>query len=58
MRLSNLIIALIFMVTGDIGSMVGRKFNRKLDNADVDKLFMGLMTVIICISIYNTICLI
>lgn len=58
MRLSNLIIALIFMVTGDIGGMVGRKFNRKLDNADVDKLFMGLMTVIICISIYNTICLI
>ena len=55
MRLSNLIIALIFMVTGDIGGMVGRKFNRKLDNADVDKLFMGLMTVIICISIYNTI---
>ncbi len=51
-------IALIFMVTGDIGGMVGRKFNRKLDNADVDKLFMGLMTVIICISIYNTICLI
>ena len=58
MRLSNLIIALIFMVTGGIGGMVGRKFNRKLDNADVDKLFMGLMTVIICISIYNTICLI
>lgn len=47
-------LALIFMVAGGIsGGMVGRKLNRKLDNAAVDKLFMGLMAVIICISIYN-----
>lgn len=49
-------IALIFMVSGGIfGGMVGRMLNRKFDNTAVDKLFMGLMTVIICISIYNTI---
>lgn len=49
-------LALVFMVVGGIGGgMVGRKLNKKLDNAAVDKLFIGLMAVIICISIYNTI---
>ncbi len=47
--------ALLLMVAGGIGGgMVGRKLNRRLDNAAVDKLFMGLMVVIICISVYNT----
>ena len=49
-------LALAFMVAGGIGGgMVGRKLNKKLDNAAVDKLFMGLMAVIICISVYNTV---
>lgn len=48
------IITLISMVCGGIGGgFVGRKVNKKLDNKAVDKLFMGLMAVIILISIYN-----
>ena len=48
--------ALLLMIAGGIGGgMAGRKLNKKLDNAAVDKLFMGLMAVIICISIYNTV---
>ena len=48
--------ALLFMVAGGIGGgMVGRMLNKKLDNAAVDKLFMGLMAVIILISVYNTV---
>ena len=48
--------ALLFMVAGGIGGgMVGRKLNKKIDNAAVDKLFMGLMAVIILISVYNTV---
>ena len=47
--------ALILMVAGGIsGGMAGRKLNKKLDNAAVDRLFIGLMAVIICISIFNT----
>ena len=46
--------ALLFMVAGGIGGgMMGRRLNKKLDNAAVDKLFTGLMAVIILISIYN-----
>ena len=47
--------ALIFMVVGGIGGgIVGRMFNKKMDNRAVDKLFMVLMGIIICISIFNT----
>ena len=46
--------ALLFMVVGGIGGgMMGRRLNQKMDNAAVDKLFMGLMIVIILISLYN-----
>ena len=46
--------ALLLMVAGGIGGgMAGRRLNKKLDNAAVDKLFMGLMAVIICICVYN-----
>lgn len=45
---------LIFMVTGGIGGgIVGRAFNRRMKNAAVDRLFIGLMIAIICISLYN-----
>jgi len=48
------LITLLFMVFGGIsGGMVGRKVNKRLDNKAVDKLFLGLMAVIILISIYN-----
>ena len=46
--------ALAFMVLGGLlGSMAGRAVNKKMDNRAVDKLFIGMMTVIIFISIYN-----
>ena len=49
-------IALILMVAGGIGGgIVGRAWNRKMDNRAVDKLFISLMSVIILICIWNAI---
>lgn len=46
--------SLVCMVAGGIGGgIVGRTFNKKLDNHAVDRLFIGLMAVIIGISLYN-----
>ena len=48
--------ALILMVVGGIGGgIVGRKVNRKISNEMVDKLFIGLLTLIILLCIYNAI---
>ena len=45
---------LALMVCGGItGGMVGRKINKKIESATVDKLFIGLMAVIIMINIFN-----
>ncbi len=45
---------LLVMVAGGIGGgMLGRSFNRKMDNRAVEKLFICLMGLIILISIYN-----
>ena len=50
------VLALMFMVAGGIGGgMAGRKINKKMDNAAVDKLFLCLMAVIILISCYNAV---
>ena len=50
------ILALILMVAGGIGGgIVGRKLNKKMDNKAVDKLFIGLMVLIVCICIYNAV---
>lgn len=49
------VLALILMVAGGIGGgIVGRKFNRKMNNQAVDKLFIGLMVLIVAICVYNT----
>ena len=46
--------ALVLMVLGGIGGgIVGRIFYRRMDNRAVDKLFLVLMGIIICISMYN-----
>lgn len=46
---------LLLMAAGGIGGgIIGRILNRKMDNKAVDKLFIGLMIVIIGICIYNT----
>ena len=48
--------ALILMVAGGIGGgIVGRSFNKKMDNRAVDKLFIGLMVLIIGICVYNAV---
>ena len=48
--------ALILMVCGGIGGgIVGRLVNKRISVAAVDKLFMGLMGVIILISVFNTV---
>lgn len=45
---------LLLMVTGGIaGGICGRKINKKIDGNVVDKLFIGLMVVMIIINIYN-----
>ena len=50
------IFALLLMVAGGIGGgIVGRKLNKKMDNKAVDKLFIGLMVLIVCICIYNAV---
>lgn len=48
--------ALILMVAGGIGGgIVGRKLNKKMDNRAVDKLFIGLMVLIVGICVYNAV---
>jgi hypothetical protein len=45
---------LLLMVAGGIGGgILGRMCNKRLDNRAVDKLFIGLMAVIIFISLFN-----
>ena len=46
--------ALLLMTAGGTGGgIVGRSLNQRMDEKMVDKLFIGLMTVIIGVSIYN-----
>ena len=50
------IAALALMVAGGIGGgIVGRKLNKKMDNRAVDKLFIGLMVLIVGICVYNAV---
>ena len=45
---------LILMVAGGIlGGMVGRKINKRIDGETVNKLFIGLMAIIMLICAYN-----
>ena len=45
---------LALMIAGGIGGgIVGRTLNKRMDSRAVDKLFICLMAVIICISVYN-----
>lgn len=48
-------ITIAIMVIGGItGGIMGRLVNKKLNNQSVEKLFVGLMGLIICICIYNS----
>ena len=45
---------LALMAAGGIGGgIIGRKLNRRMANQAVERLFIGLMAVIICISLFN-----
>lgn len=47
-------LSLALMVAGGIGGgMLGRVFNKRMDNKAVEKLFIGLMALIMGISLYN-----
>ena len=47
------LILVLMIACGILGGFTGSTINKKIDNKTVDKLFIGLMTVIICINIYN-----
>lgn len=48
--------AYVLMIAGGIaGGMIGRALNKRIESKTVDKLFMGLMCLIIIISIYNAV---
>ena len=50
------VMALVLMAAGGIGGgIVGRSLNRKMDNRAVDKLFIGLMVLIVAICVYNAV---
>ena len=45
---------LALMAAGGLGGgVLGRKLNRQLRDEDVERLFVALMAVIICISLFN-----
>ena len=56
-RLAFFIVSFLASTAGAIcgigGGIAGRALNRRMDEKIVDKLFIGLMAVIIGISIYN-----
>ena len=46
--------ALILMIAGGIGGGIcGRKISAKISNSTTDKLFIGLLALIVLISVYN-----
>ena len=46
---------LVLMAAGGLGGgVLGRQLNRRMQGEAVEKLFMALMVVIICISVFNT----
>ena len=49
----NVWLLMLMIVGGIMGGFFGRKINKKIDSQMVDKLFIGLMIVIILINIYN-----
>ena len=44
----------VMVIGGLLGGTIGSRINKKIEDEKVDKLFMALMFIIICINIYNT----
>ena len=55
MNPASISIALIagMVACGILGGVAGRAMNKRIDSERVDKLFIGLMVVIILINVYN-----
>ncbi len=51
--LISFLASVIGCICGILGGVVGRKINKKINNAAVDKLFIGLLTVIMFVCVYN-----
>ena len=49
----DIVLLVLMVVAGIGGGMAGRSINKKIDSDTVDKLFIGLMIVLILINIYN-----
>ncbi|MDU2290348.1 MAG: sulfite exporter TauE/SafE family protein [Clostridium celatum] len=49
----NITILILMVLCGILGGFIGNKLNKKINNEKVDKLFIFLMLLIICINIYN-----
>lgn len=49
----NIIILVLMVLCGILGGFIGNILNKKMNNEKVDKLFILLMLLIICINIYN-----
>lgn len=47
------VLLILMIISGIAGGMAGRAINKKIDSKTVDKLFIGLMVVLIFINIYN-----
>ena len=47
------VLLVLMVIAGIGGGMAGRSINKKIDTDTVDKLFIGLMVVLILINIYN-----
>ena len=51
----SLIVLLLMVIGGVSGGMIGSKISKRISSTQVNKLFIGLMIIIIFINIYNTV---
>lgn len=49
----SLVLLVMMVISGILGGMAGRGINKKIDAATVNKLFIGLMAIIILLNVYN-----
>ena len=47
------VLLVVSIACGVLGGMVGRKINKKIDNRMVEKLFLGLLCVIVAVCGFN-----
>lgn len=46
-------VLLLMIACGVLGGLAGSRINKRIDNRTVDRLFIALMAVIVCINVYN-----